>query len=120
MPKIRFKLAEFERGLVFQVLYMDERFRSNRKENMVYKPIKNLEVISCGGPDISGIGSGIIFVRGPEKKKDLRITIATFESNSKRDVAKTLIIEGLRQWAENWIGWYEPSPLLADCSGYEF
>jgi hypothetical protein len=119
-PKLRIKFVEFEKALVMQVLYMDERFRCVNYPS----PVKNF--IASNGFRIASSESPIfhrdlVMLRGWDKQRDDIVKEITFRSNIKRDEYKKRMLEALKEWAVNWEGWNEKPCKIESKDGiYEF
>jgi len=103
--KLKYTLSKLEKALVFQVLEMDERFRSRADVGGILCRAKNeMWVRSMDTPEIRGVE---IFLRGESKEGDDSIEILEFDTNKQRDKIFNRIQEALADWAENWEGFQE-------------
>lgn len=104
MKHIKFNLIRLERSLVFQILEMDERFRSTSPtmENE-YVSNNGIHVFSSESPDVKPYTSNL-YLRGRSKKDDFNASIVNFKSNDQRDALAIKIIATLEDWSSNWPG----------------
>jgi hypothetical protein len=113
--KIKYRLEKWENALVFQVLEMDERFRSGNKGANSHRRPSRYNVTSYCAPSI--IGSEVVHLRGSDKSMDLYISTHTFSSNKERDEYFDEIQDALADWAANWEGWREGEEVEAKEKG---
>lgn len=103
--KLKYNLSKFEKALVFQVLEMDERFRSKLDDEGISFRTKNgMWVRSVCNPVID---KGEIFLQGQTTELDGQVTIKHFDTNKQRDKFFDQMQGALADWAENWEGFRE-------------
>lgn len=97
---IRFILLKFEKNIVFQVLDMNERFRTDLRSEMakVFICMNGLNIISEYSPSLN---MKSIYLRGENIEEDFRTTVLSFLNNKSRDEYFNKILEALREWSEN-------------------
>lgn len=103
--KLKYRLEKLENALVFQVLWMDERFRASesvgRPEHWVSD--RGCVVSSNNRPDLYRCNDEIhIHLPGVEKGKDRWVSAINFSSNDGRDRCFERIHEILKSWANKW------------------
>ena len=103
-PKLRYRLEQWGNWAVFQVLYMDERFRG---EGRYYNLGLYVEA-APGGASLrpNGVDLGTC---SPQR-------LSTVDLGSVEDAASyiTKVHAALADWAENWDGWQDdatPEPV---------
>ena len=114
--KLKYRLEKWEKSLVFQVLWMDERFRSTNElgENR-FRSTQGFSVIS--GEYRVTIGSNWVSLPGVNALNDLEVGVMSFDSNEERDEHYNKIQEALKDWATNWEGWKEEKEVSFDGDG---
>jgi hypothetical protein len=115
-PKITFRLEKWERALIFQVLYMDERFRNARNGfSKTFTSRIGFQIRSVIGPEFTredtpgGAVSGWIDLWGYQSEDDLRVRTIHFASNAERDAYYASAFLALRDWAHKWPGFQDSS-----------
>ena len=103
MSKIKFRLAWWGRTVLFQVLEMDERFRSLRDEKeRIHRAQNGLVIRSRACPHLS---TDNVYLRGVNEQWDDSVAQIEFDDDRKAMEHAENIIWALRDWAENWEGW---------------
>ena len=108
MSKIKFKLEKYPYCLNFQILEMDERFRSKEEEEKYnhFTSLNGIKIFSKNYPFLHGCGtSSEITLRGLDPKSDFFTSCSLFSSDKERDECYNLVLEALKDWSENWVGW---------------
>jgi len=104
--KGKFWIKQIENVILFKVLEMDERFRALTDIGFghEYAPkAKNLlHVNSFDHPEICSFS---VALRGKDKSKDNLVVTLEFESIDKAAQYKNILVESLKDWAENWTWW---------------
>jgi hypothetical protein len=93
-PKIKFRLEVWETSLVFQVLEMDERFRSEK----TFKASNGIIIGSINTPSIDD--SDTSNLRGKYKRRDYWVSCLNYNTKEKAEETKAQILEALKEWAE--------------------
>lgn len=115
-PKLKFKLEVWESIVLFQVLEMDERFRSlEGGPSLRYKASSGLTVVSVCSP---GIGSNTIHLRGEDTDDDLKPDTFTFDSPRRAEEYKQKALSALSEWAENWEGFQNKATIKEENNIY--
>lgn len=119
MCKLKIRLEkQGNRAILFEVLEMDERFRSKVEDKMKKFEAKNgLKVISSFCPDSN---TKEIFLRGDDNECDDVVCISNCKTIKERDETYDKILEALRDWADNWEGWKEEKPPKKEDTIYKF
>lgn len=107
-PKITFRLEKWEKAVVFQVLDMDERFRTSGNSK-----IYSFHPLGVGSGSYPSLNSSSVFLRGYCVEDDFKVAGAQFESNAMRDAYYCDVLSSLKAWANNWEGWKEDAPRCA-------
>jgi len=107
MSKIKFRLENWGKTVLFQVIEMDERFRAERDKKNIFHSECGLVVGSFDAPGFDFDDNNLLYLRGYLKKCDDNVCVKIFycEKDAKDYCLK--IICALRDWAENWEGWEE-------------
>jgi len=112
MSKLRYRLFELDGNLVFQVLEMDEGFRTGEGNYKVYSASNGWLVESFVYPKIS-LHSKVIYLRGHDKILDLDVMVIPRSKIKAEHPNKSLnkiigdVDQALKEWAENWEGFEE-------------
>lgn len=125
--KAKIKFCRFENALAMQVLYMDERFRvksMDYPDAVVFRSQKNnISIVSKNYPAINynPEPNNVYWVglHGKNNGLDSKSIVANYIFN---DEFLNMIIEALKDWAQNWEGWKdEPAikPKIMDDFGNE-
>jgi len=104
MPRIVYRLDAVGTELEFQVLYMDERFRS-LDEDKEFKASNGVTVVSSESPTISPYSE--VYLRGGDRERDSWMSSEIFETVTECQEAERRIHAALKEWAELWPGWAE-------------
>ena len=112
MSKIKFRIEVWEKEVVFQVLEMNERFRSSGSKVNCFKCSNGIAILSMSIP---GIELCSVWLQGDSKRYDTRVYTLSFDTPEAAEEYKNKVIEALRDWAENWEGWGEEKKTI-----YEF
>lgn len=99
MSHIKFRLEKFEKGLVFQVIEMDKRFRCSATDNSEFIS-SQLIVASSLCPDLT---TSKIYLRGSDYLNDFKIATIMFDNNEERDIYHNKVIVSLTEWSNNYI-----------------
>jgi hypothetical protein len=109
--KIKYRLEKWEKAIVFQILEMDERFRTTEDgpgDGIKYVCKTNdMLVRSSSYPRLE---ADIIWLRGEDKEDDLDIICRLFDTNKERDIYYSKVQAALNDWANNWEGWSKEEP----------
>jgi len=101
--KLKYRLEKWEKALVFQVLEMDERFRSDNSMCVCncFVSKNGVKVYSADFPVIDND----VFLMGYSWSEDNNVSSFDFDSNKERDEHFDRIQEAIEDWANNWKGW---------------
>lgn len=103
--KTKCKLKIKGNTLEFQILEMDERFRSELATGFnSFKSENEWRIISLINPVLNP-GKKEIHLRGIDRRKDYNEVLWILNSEQEAKQAKAEIIEALKDWAKNWEGW---------------
>jgi len=104
-PRIKCRLEVWGQKLMFQILDMDNRFRSrNGRGYPSYHTGNGWRIGSAYSPEIS-VRDKDLYLRGRSRESDLEIVSHSFSTQLKAEQARDKIKEALKDWAQNWEGW---------------
>lgn len=114
-PKLKFRLEVWERAVVFQVLHMDERFRSKDVRIKEYACNNGFTVVSSVYPHIS---KDAIDLRGEGLDYDFDASAITFDTNEQAENYKQKVLSALTEWSENWEGFQNKATIKEENNIY--
>lgn len=97
---IKFKLIKLEKSVVFQILEMDEHFRSSSTSN-IFTSSNGIKIVSGTIPSLS---LNTIYLRGKIKSSDFKPAVIVFVTNEQRDEFVSKIIYAIKEWSNKWPG----------------
>lgn len=97
--KIKYYLIPMEKAVVFQIIWMDERFRNTKS---TFTSVNKLTIKSANYLELYKDG---VYLLGTENEKDDPISIEYFDDNEERDAYISRVHSALEDWGKNWEGW---------------
>jgi len=117
MKKIKFRIERWGNSIVFQVLEMDERFRSNDGKNNYFVHPNGITIASIWGPELD---DRYVHLWGNGEEEDNKVVVRVCDTEEEAVEYKRKVVVALKSFAKHWAGWEDDSDKIEDKTIYEF
>jgi len=104
--KLIYRLERWGNAVVFQVVAMDERFRSNQGKGQVkyFKSTNGMRIKSFTSPLLE---YDEVYLRGYNSSGDEYVSSLQFKDKKEAEEYIEKVHDALADWSDNWDGWID-------------